>query len=251
MGALSCESDSELARRYRETRNPEYREALILRHTGLARSIARRYAGRGLPYEDIVQTGYMGLIGAVDRYDPTRGVPLHAYAARVIEGEIMHLFRDHGWAVRVPRTLQELGRRLAKASEQLSHEIGRTPTTAELAVAAGVTEDQVHEAAAVQQAFFAQPLNEPTGTGEDWTPQMPLGFDDRGFEIAEDHEALAKAMRHLPARERTILGMRFFEGLSQSEIAARMGISQMHVSRLLRATLEELRARIGADYAAA
>jgi RNA polymerase sigma-B factor len=251
MSAFARESDSELARAYHSTGNPDYREALILRHTGLARSIARRYAGRGLAYEDIVQTGYMGLIGAVDRYDPSRGVPLHAYAARVIEGEIMHLFRDHGWAVRVPRTLQELGRRLAKVSEQLSHELGRTPTTAELAKAAGVTEDQVHEASAVQQAFFAQPLNEPTGSNDEWAPQIPLGFDDKGFDIAEDHEALAKAMKHLPARERTILGMRFFEGLSQSEIASRMGISQMHVSRLLRATLEELRGRIGGDYAAA
>ena len=245
MQILSRMTEAELARAYRATGDADVREALILRHSGLVRSIARRYSRRGLPYEDIVQAGYIGLIQAVDRYDPERGVPLHAYAARMIAGEIMHHFRDRGWSVRVPRPLQELGRQLVTVSEQLGHQFGRAPTTAELARSVDAPEELVSEALMVRRAFFAEPLAEPAN-GSDEVPMSaePLGFEDAGFEGVDNRQALAAAMRGLPARERRILGLRFFEGLSQAEIAARTGISQMHVSRLLRATLEQLHDRL-------
>jgi RNA polymerase sigma-B factor len=244
-------TDAELARALRSTGDGDAREALILRHSGLVRSIARRYSRRGLPYEDIVQAGYIGLIQAVDRYDPDRGVPLHAYAARMIAGEIMHHFRDRGWSVRVPRPLQELGRRLLTLNEQLGHQLGRSPTTAELAEAVGAPVDEVAEALTVRRAFFAEPLAEPAPGSDDGVASEPLGFDDPGFDGVENRQALAAAMRSLPPRERTIVGLRFFEGLSQAEIAGRMGISQMLVSRLLRASLEQMRTRIEQAEAAA
>ena len=132
-------TDRELVMAHRETGDDSAREALILRYSGLARAIARRFARRGMAHDDVLQSGYLGLIQAVDRYDPARGVPLQAYAARTIEGEIMHLFRDRGWAVRVPRPLQELSRSLAVVSEQLGHRLGRKPTVDELAEATGRT----------------------------------------------------------------------------------------------------------------
>ncbi len=244
MQILTRMTDTELARHYRATGDADAREALILRHNGLVRSIARRYSRRGLPYEDIVQAGYIGLIQAVDRFDPTRGVPLHAYAARMIAGEIMHHFRDRGWSVRVPRPLQELGRQLVGVSEQLGHQLGRAPTTAELAQAVEASEEQVAEALTVRRAFFAEPLAEPASGSDDQPSPEPLGVEDVNYDGVDNRQALAAAMRGLPPRERRILGLRFFEGLSQAEIAARTGISQMHVSRLLRATLEQLHDRL-------
>jgi RNA polymerase sigma-B factor len=244
MTILSRTTDQELARAYRVSGDAEAREALILRHNGLVRSIARRYSRRGLPYEDIVQAGYIGLIQAVDRFDPERGVPLHAYAARMIAGEIMHHFRDRGWSVRVPRPLQELGRRLVTVNEQLGHQLGRSPTLVELASAVDAPVDQVAEAMMVRRAFFAEPLAEPAAGSDEAQTGEPLGGDDPGFDGVDNRQALAAAIRCLPPRERTIVGLRFFEGLSQAEIAGRMGISQMHVSRLLRASLEDLRERL-------
>src|SRR4051812_19029118 len=243
-------TDMELARAYRAGGDQDAREALILRHNGLVRSIARRYSRRGLPYEDIVQAGYIGLIQAVDRFDPDRGVPLHAYAARMIAGEIMHHFRDRGWSVRVPRPLQELGRRLLVVNEQLGHQLGRTPTMSELAAAVEAPVDQVAEAMTVRRAFFAEPLDQPAPGSDEPVAVEPLGFEDGGYDGVDDRQALAAAMKSLPTRERTIVGLRFFEGLSQAEIAGRMGISQMHVSRLLRASLEDLRAKMEAATAA-
>lgn len=239
-------TDTELALVHRSTGDATAREVLILRHAGLVRSIARRFARRGLPYEDIVQSGYLGLIQAVDRFDPDRGVPLQAYAARTIEGEIMHLFRDRGWAVRVPRSLQELSRSLAVVSEQLGHKLGRKPTIAELAEAVSRTEDEVTEALAVQRAYVTEPLNEPGAGGErgdeDVRPVHALMVDDPGFDLVTDRDELVSAMRHLPTRERAIVRLRFVHDMTQSEIAAEMGISQMHVSRLLRSALGKLHA---------
>src|SRR3954464_6819470 len=150
-------SDRELVLAHREAGDDSAREALILRYSGLARAIARRFARRGMAHDDVLQSGYLGLIQAVDRYDPARGVPLQAYAARTIEGEIMHLFRDRGWAVRVPRPLQELSRSLAVVSEQLGHRLCPQPTAEGLADATGHTFDEIHEALAVQRAYIAEP----------------------------------------------------------------------------------------------
>ena len=220
------------------------REALIMRHAKLVRSIARRYTGRGLVYDDIVQSGYIGLIQAVDRFDPSRGVPLRAYAARTIEGEIMHLFRDRGWALRVPRSLQEMSRRMAALSERMSHRLGRPPTAEELAEASGEDVERVSEALWAQRAYTVEPLTEgPVSEEGERTGAAgrELSVDEPGFEGVLRRDTLERAIRQLPPRERAIVALRFLDDLTQSEIAARMEISQMHVSRLLRASLDQLR----------
>lgn len=227
------------------------RDAMILRHTGLVRAIARRYAGRGIALDDIVQTGYIGLIAAVDRFDASRGVPLEAYAARTIEGEIMHLFRDRGWAVRVPRGLQELSRRVSRLSERLNQELGRRPTPAEIAAAGGHTEAEVLEALRARQAYLADSLADTGREGEEGSSDSgraarALRVDDVGLALAEHRGDLERAMRKLPAREREIVRLRFANDLTQSEIAARIGVSQMHVSRLLRSALAVLREELDA-----
>ena len=220
------------------------REALILRHVKLVRSIARRYTGRGLVYDDIVQSGYIGLIQAVDRFDSSRGVPLRAYAARTIEGEIMHLFRDRGWALRVPRSLQEMSRRMAALSERMSHRLGRPPTAEELAEASGEDVERVSEALWAQRAYTVEPLTEgPVSEEGERTGAAgrELSVDEPGFEGVLRRDTLERAIRQLPPRERAIVALRFLDDLTQSEIATRMEISQMHVSRLLRASLDQLR----------
>jgi RNA polymerase sigma-B factor len=246
-------SDIELIAGCREGGDPGCREELVLRHSGLVRGIARRYHGRGLAYEDIEQTGYVGLIHAVDRFDPSRGVPLGAFAARTIEGGIMHLFRDRGWAVRVPRSLQELSRRVSSVRDRLGHRLGRSPSLQELAEATGETEQRVAEAVAAGRAHTAEPLvdastTEPGASGERPTAR-PLISEEVGFARVDDRDLLERAIRSLPARERRIVGLRVYHDLTQSEIAERTGISQMHVSRLLRASLRTLEREI--DWAAA
>ena len=241
-------TDTELVMAHRKSGDADAREALIIRYSGLARAIARRFSRRGLQYDDIVQSGYLGLIQAVDRFDPARGVPLQAYAARTIEGEIMHLFRDRGWAVRVPRSLQELSRSIAVASEQLAHKLGRKPTVAELAEATGHCEQDVIDAQAAQRAYVAEPLIEP-GAGErdeDVRPVSALMIEELGFGEVCDRHQISSSLRHLPLRERTIVRLRFYHDMTQAEIANELGISQMHVSRLLRSALDSLRGVIEA-----
>jgi RNA polymerase sigma-B factor len=248
MQTLHHRTDIELIADYRRDGDRAAREELVMRHAGLVRSIARRYRGRGLAHDDILQTGFLGLIQAVDRFEPERGVPLRAYAARTIEGEIMHLFRDRGWAVRVPRSLQDMSRRVAGVRDRLGHLLGRTPTLPEIAEAMGEPEDSVAEAIAAQRAYTAEPLaeaNRPEG-GSDERPHTDssLAFEDDGFDAVEKRDVLARAMRTLPTRERRIVALRVYQDLTQSEIAARTGISQMHVSRLLRRSLRTLRGEI-------
>ena len=197
----------------------------------------------------------MGLIHAVDRYEPSRGVPLGAYAARTIEGEIMHLFRDHGWAVRVPRSLQELVRRVSATRLRLGHELGRTPTLEELGDAIGESTDTVAEAVAAQRAYTAQSLNEParvddTTTDERLDVEPALVCEERGFDAVADNDVVWRAVHTLPPREREIVALRIFHGLTQSQIADRTGISQMHVSRLLRRSFDALRDQVKPEQAA-
>src|SRR6476659_7269984 len=176
MDSLSHRTDIELIAAHREGGDPAARDQLVMRHSGLVRSIARRYHGRGLALEDIEQTGYVGLIQAVDRFDPSRGVPLRAYAARTIDGEIMHLFRDRGWAVRVPRSLQDLSRAVAAVRERIGHQLGRSPSLEELAEAVGESEERVAEAIAAGRAYTAEPLVEPDSAPESGTAEgVPAG----------------------------------------------------------------------------
>lgn len=216
------------------------REDLIMRHAPLVRSIARRYAGRGMAHDDLLQTGYLGLIQAVDRYDPSRGVPLRAYAARTIEGEIMHLFRDHGWAVRVPRPLQELSRRTVTAREALSHQLGRTPALEELARFMDEPVAQVAEAVAAERAYQAEPLS-AMDAEQSHSARLPGAGEETGYVHAEHRDQVSAAVRRLPPRDRAVVHLRFFGEMSQSEIARRLDISQMQVSRSLRSSLDTMR----------
>ena len=201
------------------------------------------------------QSGYLGLIQAVDRFDASRGVPLERYAARMVEGEIMHLFRDRGWSVRVPRSLQELSRRVGPVGVGLAQKLGREPTNEELAEALEVSVSEVEEALVVRRVYVAESL---FGRGEDGESSIEAGpagrllsgVDD-GFVEVEDRDLVERGLKRLPARERRLLELRFAGELTQSEIAAELGISQMHVSRLLRGALTTLRGVIDADTAAA
>jgi RNA polymerase sigma-B factor len=247
MVSLSHRTDRELVQLIRDEGDGSAREALILRHSRLVHAVARRYARRGLAYDDIVQSGYVGLVQAVDRFDSRRGVPLSRYAARTIEGEIMHLFRDRSWAVRVPRTLQDMSRLVTAAGEQLGHRLGRAPELEELSEFVGEPSELVLEALTAQRAYHTEPLSD----GEDDSAESPRRLEtpvaeEHGFRDAENREELARAIRHLPARERTIVHLRFFEEMTQSEIADQLSISQMHVSRLLRSSLGTLREAIDA-----
>ena len=220
------------------------REALILAHLPLVRSLARRYANRGESLDDLVQVGTVGLIKAVDRYDPARGHALASFAAPTILGEIRRHFRDRAWSVRPPRSLQDAHAQVSEAVERLSGELGHTPSVAEIARDTGLEPDDVLDATLVGGAYRPLSLSRPPAGSDDEDP-IELGTDDGGFEAAEDRAALGGGLSRLPARERVILHLRFSEGLSQSQIAERVGISQMHVSRLIRRALETLRGEVG------
>jgi len=220
------------------------RGQVVESHLPLVRHLARRYADRGEPLDDLVQVGTIGLLKAVDRYDPDRGTPFGAFAVPTVLGEIRRHFRDRGWAVRVPRRLQELSRVLADSRAELTQELGRAPTVAELAERAGVDEDAVLEGMESAGAYTTVPL-EPTEADAGAGPW--LATDDDGLRGVEDREALRPLLARLPARERRIIALRFVRGMSQSQIAEEVGISQMHVSRLLTRTLAALRAELGEE----
>ena len=215
----------------------------------LVRSLARRYSYRGEQLEDLVQIGAIGLIKAIDRFDLSRGVELTTYATPNIIGEIKRHFRDKGWSVRVPRGLQELNVQLSRLIEQLTVQLGRSPTIPELAKAAGVEEEEVLEALESGRAYSSLSLSSG-GTqedGEELDPLESIGTEEHQYEVSEDRAVLAPGFRVLDERERRILQLRFFEGLTQSQIAQQIGISQMHVSRLIRRSLEKIREEIAAE----
>jgi len=239
-------TDRELLRRYHENGDLEARERLIEQYLPLVRSLARRYANRGEQLEDLVQVGSIGLIKAIDRFDVGRGVELTTYATPNIIGEIKRHFRDKGWSIRVPRGLQELNVRLSQLLEQLTIELERSPTIAELAKAAGASEEEVLEALESGQAYTTVSLSAPAGQGEDGEldPLESLGELEHEYEVSEDRAVLAPGLEVLDERERRIIYLRFWEGLTQSQIAEQVGISQMHVSRLIRRSLEKVREEI-------
>jgi len=242
--------DRELLRRYHHQGDVEARQRLIEQYLPLVRSLARRYSYRGEQLEDLVQVGCIGLIKAIDRFDVDRGVELTTYATPNIIGEIKRHFRDKGWAVRVPRGLQELNVRLSKLMEELTIQLERSPTIAELAKAADVEEEEVLEALETGQAYATLSLSAPSGGGEDGDdldPLESLGEIEKEYEVSEDRAVLAPGWKVLDERERRILELRFFEGLTQSQIAQQVGISQMHVSRLIRRSLEKIREEIAVD----
>src|SRR5207249_3687400 len=209
---------------------------------GLAEYLARRFSNRGEPLDDLIQVASVGLIKAVDRFDPAREVEFSTYATHTIVGELKRQFRDKGWAVRAPRRMQELYLRLGKILGTLSQELGRSPTIPELANEAQVSEEEVLEALEAGQAYRFASLDAPSpGEDDGDTMSSHLGQEDAELVDAERRATLSPLMAQLPPREQKILHLRFFEGLTQSEIATRLGISQMHVSRLLARSLAQLR----------
>jgi RNA polymerase sigma-B factor len=237
----------ELFRAYREADDEEgrshHRAKLVDQYIGLVEFLARRFRNRGEPLEDLVQVGTIGLLKAIDRFDLDREVEFSTYATPTVVGELKRHFRDKGWAVRVPRRLQELHLELGKIVNRLGQELGRSPTVPEIAQAAGTSEETVLEGLEIAQAYNFASLDAPIDSDDSGSTSFAeqLGGEDEHLENLEYRASLAPEMAKLPERERRILYLRFFRGMTQSEIAERLGISQMHVSRLLNRTLTRLR----------
>jgi RNA polymerase sigma-B factor len=220
------------------------RERLIVEHLPLVRGLARRYADRGEPLDDLVQVGTIGLIKAIDRFEPERGFKLASFATPTILGEIRRHFRDRSWTVRVPRGIQEARAQISHAVGVFSAEKGRSPSVREIAEQTGLPLDDFLDALAAGSAQRPAPLATGSGDAEE-DVGISVGVDEEGYAAAEARATIDAGLAELPARERIILHLRFEEGLTQSQIAERVGISQMHVSRLIRRALETLRENAG------
>ena len=236
--------DRALLRRYHEEGDASARELLVERHLPLVRSLARRYAGRGEALEDIEQVGAIGLIKAIDRYELDRDVALTTYATPNVVGEIKRHFRDKGWAIRVPRALQELNAKMSGTIEALTVKLGRSPTIQEIAMQLETTSEQVLEALEAGSAYAPASLSSGPTEDSELDPMETIGAEDAEFERADERASLEPALASLPEREREILRMRFEEGLTQTQIAERVGISQMHVSRLIRKSIDRMRTHL-------
>jgi RNA polymerase sigma-B factor len=224
---------------FAETNDPRLRDELVQSYLDLARQLARRFSNRGETYDDLAQVASIALIKSVDRFDPERGVEFSTFATRTIIGELKRHFRDRGWAIRAPRRIQELYLELGHVTETMTHDLGRPPTVSEMARETGVTEDAVLEALEAGQSYRTSSIDAPDR--QETTMGSRLGEVDPGFSGTDDRLLLAVSLAKLPDRERTILQLRFVDGLTQSQIAERIGISQMHVSRLLASSLTKLR----------
>jgi RNA polymerase sigma-B factor len=242
-GLRGCDQD-QLLRRYHQHGDGEARRILIERMMPLVRTLARRYVNRGESLEDLIQVGCVGLIKAVDRFDVSRKLRFSTFAVPTILGEIKRHFRDRAWSVRVSRGIQELNAKVGREADRLSGQLGRAPTLEELAGATESSVEQVLEALQGAQAYNTVPLDEPLG--EDGEAAERFGAEDPNYLVAEQRVEISRGLDALPARERSIILLRFFEGLTQREIAERVGISQMHVSRLLRRSIERMRSQLKA-----
>jgi RNA polymerase sigma-B factor len=221
------------------------REQVVVRCMPLVRQMASRYRYAGEQFEDLTQVACVGLLKAIDRYDPERGTGFARYAVPTMLGELKRHFRDKGWAVRVPRATQELALRVSEALGTLPARLGHSPRPRDVAEALGVSVEDVLEAMETATAYEATSLDAPRAAAaddEDWTRLEALGAEEPGYELVDLEQALRGTLDALPARERTILKLRFEDDLTQAEIAERVGVSQMHVSRLLRRSLDRLSA---------
>jgi RNA polymerase sigma-B factor len=240
------ENDSaRLAELFDQRAEPDAKRELVDMFDGLAQRLARRFRGRGVALDDLVQVARYGLLKAIDRFDPEREVLFSTYAGRTIIGEIKHYFRDQAWSVRVPRSLQNLWLDVSRAVDELTHSLGRSPSIAEIADQLEVDEEQVLEALDAGAAYTASSLDRTVGEDGETTVVDHIGDVDPEFETAAVRGALVGHLRTLPERERTVLYLRFFDGRTQAEIAMEIGVSQVHVSRILSRTLEDLRAELG------
>ena len=245
---LSQTNDRELERelliRYHDCGDLAAREELVERFLPLARDLAMRYAYTDEPFDDLLQVASLGLIKAIDRFEPGRGTKLTSYAAPTILGELKRHFRDKGWSVHVPRDLQERTLAVTRANEVLSKELGRSPNPREVAEHLGCSVERVLEAQEAAGSYEATSLDAPVvrDDGDSATLVDMLGGEDSAYELVEDREAIARSWNELPEVERTVLELRFMHDLNQREIGERIGYSQMHVSRLLRRALTRLEA---------
>jgi RNA polymerase sigma-B factor len=235
--------DYVLIERWQRDGDADARNQLVERYRGLVRAVAVRYADRGEPLDDLVQVAWIGLLKAVERFDLSRKLQFSTYATPTMIGEIKRHYRDRTWAIHVPRSLQELRVRANAAIDRLTSERGQAPTVSELAEHLDVGEEELLDALQSENARSATPLTFDDADDGERTVDVPV--IEAGFEVSDARMMLSTALDHLPARERTILELRFAEGLTQSQIATRVGISQMHVSRLLRRSLEQLRELVG------
>jgi RNA polymerase sigma-B factor len=219
------------------------REQLVERFLPLARQLARRYQRGGEPLDDLIQVASLGLLKSIDRFDPSRETAFSSFAVPTILGELKRHFRDKGWSVRVPRDLQELAVKIEPIAEQLTRELGRAPTPGEIAQRAGATLEQVLEAREAAGAYRAVSLDRPRDEDDEATDGLAgaFGIEDPGFGVAEDAATVHRLMRVLSDREREVLRLRFEEDLTQAEIGDRVGVSQMHVSRIIRQAITKLR----------
>ena len=225
----------------------QLRDSAIEAWLPLARHLANRYSGRGEPTDDLIQTATVGLIKAVDKFDPDRGVDFAGYAIPTIIGEIKRHFRDRTWSVRVPRRLQELRLAITEANSTLTHSLGRSPTVADIATHLAITEEDVLEGLEGARAYNATSLSTPISADGSTELGDTLGDTDHEYELAETRVALGPALATLDEREQKILTLRFYGNLTQSQIADQIGISQMHVSRLLTKALSKLRGHLAGD----
>jgi RNA polymerase sigma-B factor len=236
-----------LLRRYAQDPSPAIREELVERFMPLARRLASRYSGGAEPFDDLIQVASVGLVKAIDRFEPDRGTAFSTFAVPTILGELKRHFRDRGWSIHVPREVQERILKVERALADLPARLGRAPTVDDIAEKLGVTPEDVLEAMHASQGHHAVSLDAspPSGDGEEPAPLGErIGSKDLGFETVEYGAAIEPALAEISERDRQILHLRFAEDLTQSEIAERVGVSQMHVSRILRATLEQLRAAV-------
>lgn len=238
---------AQLFAEFRRTGDLAVRNRLVEEHRDLAEYFVRRYSHRGVPPDDLRQLALMGIIHAVDRFDPEVGVAFSTFASRTVEGELKRYFRDRTWSVRPPRRVQELHLELRRADEDLGQRLGRSPTVRELAAEIQASEDQVLEALEAGTAHQAASLDQPAGGEDADAPRSErlVSPVDPGYGQADLAIIVQELLSELPERERTVVYLRFFENLTQPEIAERVGISQSYLSRLLRRTFVELRSRIG------
>ena len=227
-----------------DSRYEELRDTLVREHMPVAEHIARRFSHRGESQEDLTQVATLGLINAVDRFDPERGVDFLSYAVPTIMGEVRRHFRDTGWAVRMPRRLQELHLSVSSAISSLSQELGRAPTPSELATHIGISKDDVYKGLEAGNAYRSASLDELLTDTDEIPLGDAIGENDSELAEVENREAIRPLLDELDERERKILLMRFFRSMTQTQIAEQIGISQMHVSRLLARTLSWLRNRL-------
>jgi RNA polymerase sigma-B factor len=240
--ARSSRADAQLLARYARTRTPELRDRLVRRYLPLARYSASRYTRSHEPFDDLLQVATIGLLKAIDRYEPRRGLEFSSYALPTMSGELRRHFRDRGWNVRPPRDLQEQALAVERATGDLIAGLGRGPTVAEIAGHTGLGEEAVFEAREALASRSAVSFSLPVAGDDGLELGDSLGTSDPGFDEAEDRATVDGLLRHLSRREREIVRLRFDEDLTQVEIGARLSLSQMHISRLLRNALAKLRA---------